>query len=49
MDFVTDRLEDGRALRVLTIVDQYDRQSPGLVAALSFCGTKLTESLDRIA
>src|SRR5947209_16473093 len=43
MDFVTDRLEDGRAFRVLTIVDQYDRQSPGLEPALSFGGAKITE------
>ena len=48
MDFVTDRLEDGRAFRVLTIVDQCDRQSPGLEPALSFGGAKITEALDRI-
>jgi|ERR1700730_11456832 putative transposase len=49
MDFVTDRLEDGRYFRTLTIVDQYDRSSPGLVPALSFSGAKIIEALDEIA
>jgi putative transposase len=49
MDFVTDRLEDGRYFRVLTIVDQYDRNSPGLLAAPSFSGAKLRDYLDEIA
>jgi putative transposase len=49
MDFVTDRLEDGRRFRTLTIIDQYHRYSPGLVPALSFSGTRVVEELDRIA
>jgi putative transposase len=49
MDFVTDRLEDGRRFRVLTIIDQYHRYSPALVPALSFSGVRVVEALDRIA
>ena len=49
MDFVTDRLEDGRRFRTLTIIDQYHRYSPVLVPALSFSGTRVVEELDRIA
>lgn len=49
MDFVTDRLQDGRYFRILTIVDQYDRSSPGLMAALSFSGAKVSDYLDEIA
>ena len=49
MDFVTDRLEDGRRFRVLTIIDQYHRYSPALVPALSFSGARVVEELDRIA
>jgi hypothetical protein len=42
-DFVTDRLEDGRRFRVLTIIDQYHRYSPALVPALSFSGARVVE------
>ena len=49
MDFVSDRLEDGRRFRVLTIIDQYHRYSPALVPALSFSGARVVEELDRIA
>ena len=49
MDFVTDRLEDGRYFRVLTMLDQYDRTSLGLIAAGSFSGTKVSAYLDEIA
>ena len=41
MDFVSDRLEDGRRFRVLTIIDQYHRYSPALVPALSFSGARV--------
>jgi len=49
MDFITDRLEDGRRFRTLTIIDQYHRHSPALVPALSFSGARVVEELDRIA
>jgi putative transposase len=49
MDFITDRLEDGRRFRTLTIIDQYHRHSPALVPALNFSGARVVEELDRIA
>ena len=36
MDFVHDQLFDGRPFRILTVVDQWSRQSPVLEAACSF-------------
>ena len=38
MDFVYDALADGRPFRVLTVVDQWSRQSPILEAASSMSG-----------
>jgi putative transposase len=38
MDFVHDQLFDGRPSRVLTIVDQWSRESPMLEAGLSLTG-----------
>jgi putative transposase len=32
MDFITDRLENGRYFRTLTVVDQYTRECPVLEA-----------------
>ena len=49
MDFVTDRLEDGRPFRTLTIVDQYTRECPALLPATSLSGTAVAACLDRLA
>lgn len=49
MDFMTDRLVDGRAFRVLTVVDQYSRECPLLEAGRSLTGKAVVESLDRLA
>jgi putative transposase len=49
MDFITDRLEDGRYFRTLTVVDQYTRQCPVLEAALSLKATKVVDCLERVA
>ena len=49
MDFMMDRLVDGRAFRVLTIVDQYSRECPLLEAGKSLTGKQVVESLDRLA
>ena len=48
MDFVHDQLADGRPFRVLTVVDQWSRQSPMLEAGLSLRGTDVTAALDRV-
>jgi len=47
MDFVHDALADGRPFRVLTVVDQWSRQSPILEAASSMSGSTVSRALDR--
>ena len=47
MDFVHDQLADGRAFRILTVVDQWSRQSPILEAAFSVRGGDVAAALDR--
>ena len=48
MDFVHDALADGRAFRVLTVVDQWSRQSPVLEVAGSMSGQTVAAVLDRV-
>ncbi len=47
MDFVHDQLADGRPFRVLTVVDQWSRQSPMLEPGLSLGGRDVAALLDR--
>ena len=47
MDFVHDALADGRPFRVLTVVDQWSRQSPILEAASRMSGGTVSVALDR--
>lgn len=49
MDFMADRLVDGRRFRVLTLVDNVTRVSPALVVARSFPGERVVEVLDQLA
>jgi putative transposase len=46
MDFVHDQLFVGRPFRVLTVVDQFSRESPLLEAAFSFSGHDVARVLD---
>ena len=48
MDFVADQLVDGRRLRVLTIVDNFTRESLGLYAAQNIKGDDVVDVLDGI-
>jgi putative transposase len=48
MDFVHDAFADGRQFRVLTVVDQWSRQSPLLEVASSMSGMTVGEALDRV-
>jgi putative transposase len=48
MDFVHDALFDGRAFRMLTVVDQYSRQSPLIEPAFGYSGKGVAQALDRI-
>jgi putative transposase len=49
VDFMSERLEDGCPLRVLTQVDQWNRLSHCVVAAKSFSGRRVSQELDRAA
>lgn len=46
MDFVSDRLQDGTAFRVLTVVDQFSRLNLALKAQRSFTSEQVTQILD---
>jgi len=48
MDFVHDALADGRTFRVLTVVDQWSRQSPILEVASRVSGATVGLALDRV-
>ena len=48
MDFVHDALADGRHFRVLTVVDQWSRQSPILEVGTSLSGATVGVALDRV-
>src|SRR5262249_31647863 len=48
MDFVYDALADGRQFRVLTVVDQWSRQSPLLEVATAMSGRTVSEALNRV-
>lgn len=48
MDFVHDTMADGRPFRVLTVVDNWSRQSPILEAGVRMSGAIVGETLDRV-
>jgi putative transposase len=48
MDFVSDRLVDGRWFRILTVVDQYTRECLCAHADRSQTGEKVSEQLQRV-
>jgi putative transposase len=47
MDFVSDKLADGRSFRILTVVDQFSRECVGLEADRSMTGMKVAQALER--
>ena len=47
MDFVAQRLADGRWIRVLTVVDQFTRECLALFADVSLSGEKVAAALDK--
>ena len=48
MDFVSDALGSGRAIRMLTLVDSFTRECPAIEADTSMCGQRVTRVLDRL-
>jgi putative transposase len=47
MDFVSDKLADGRSFRILTVVDQFTRECVGLQADRAMTGMKVAQALER--
>lgn len=48
MDFVTDRLVDGRYFRILTVVDQFTRECVALHVGQSLRGSDVARCLNRV-
>ena len=46
MDFVTDKLVDGRSFRILTVVDQFTRECVALAADRSMTGMRVVQVLE---
>ena len=49
MDFVADRLENGRSFRILTVVDHVSRECPLLEAGVSMTGKSVAQALERLS
>jgi putative transposase len=49
IDFVHDRLADGRAIRVLTVVDECTRECPALTVDHSLPSVRVIDTLDQLA
>jgi putative transposase len=47
MDFVSDKLANGRSIRILTVVDQFTRECVALSADRSMSGAKVVEALQQ--
>jgi len=48
MDFVTDNLGSGQAIRALTLVDNFSRVSPAIEVDFSLTGRRVVEVLERV-
>ena len=48
MDFMADRLFDGRPFRILTVVDCHTRESLAIAPRVNFRAYQVTEALDRL-
>jgi putative transposase len=48
LDFVSDQLADGRRFSILTVVDDWTRESLALVADTSLSGARVARELDRL-
>lgn len=49
MDFVADQLVTGQRLRCLTVVDDFTKESPGILAARSIGGQRVADFFDHLA
>lgn len=49
MDFIHDQLADGRAFRVLTVIDNWSRESPILEMGFRLTGDSVVAALNRVS
>ena len=49
MDFVSDRLMDGRKLKVFTLIDEYTKEALAVEMDTSFNGERVKQVLDRVS
>lgn len=49
MDFVCDHTAEGLRFRVLTLVDDFSRRSPGLLVERSISGTRIVRQGNEVA
>jgi len=47
-DFVSDRIENGRRLKMLTIVDDFTKRSPGLLTEFSITSNKMIQFFEEL-
>ena len=48
MDFMADRLSNGKRFRILTIIDKFSRECPMLYADVSITAAKLVQQLEKL-
>jgi putative transposase len=48
LDFVSDSLENGRKIRMMTVIDEYTRICLGIVVETSISGARVSRELDRL-
>ncbi|TCV71727.1 hypothetical protein EDE11_1561, partial [Methylomonas methanica] len=48
MDFMHDQLADGRAFRLLNVIDDFNREGLGVEVDFSLPALRVTRTLDRI-
>ena len=48
LDFVSDALSNGRALRALTMVDSFTRECPAIEVAMGISSRQVTRTLERV-
>ena len=48
IDFMSDGLEDGRKVRILNVIDDYNRECLAIEVGISICSQRLTRVLDWI-
>lgn len=48
IDFVSDKLSNGRTFRVLTVVDDCTREAIGMEVSMSFPASKVVKALDKL-